>query len=154
MTTDISANGIHIRLAEEADFPQLVALYREFATFEKLPHRMINTVEKMKAEKDLFHCYVAETPAKHIAGYVSCFHCYYTWSGKSFYMDDLYIQPAYRGQGLGTRLVETVIAYAKDSGCGKLRWQVSNWNTQAIAFYKSLGAEIDNVERNCDLVLG
>lgn len=68
-------------------------------------------------------------------------------------MDDLYVTPAFRGKGLGTQLIHQVIDLAKQSACHKLRWQVSNWNTPAIAFYKSLGASIDDFELDCDLRL-
>lgn len=50
-------------------------------------------------------------------------------------------------------LINKVISFAKDSNCNKLRWQVSNWNKPAIDFYKNLGAEINEVERNCDLII-
>ena len=68
-------------------------------------------------------------------------------------MDDLYVQSDYRGSGIGTKFIKKVINFAKESSCHKLRWQVSNWNTPAVDFYKSLGAEITNEEWNCDLLL-
>ncbi|MCD8166713.1 MAG: GNAT family N-acetyltransferase [Bacteroides sp.] len=86
-------------------------------------------------------------------GYVTFFFARYTWSGKALYMDDLYIRPTFRGKGLGTKLIDKVIQYAKENNCHKLRWQVSDWNEPAIRFYKNLGANIDTVERNCDLLL-
>jgi GNAT superfamily N-acetyltransferase len=67
-------------------------------------------------------------------------------------MDDLYVKPAYRGKGIGKRLLNQVIDFAKQTGCHKLHWQVSSWNQPAIEFYQSLGATIDPVESNCDLV--
>ena len=143
---------INVREVEERDFPQLVALFQEFAKFEKVPERMINSVEKMLREKDLFHCFVAENAANEIVGYVTYFFGYYTWVGKSLYMDDLYVRPQYRGQGLGTRLIERVITLGKAAECYKLRWQVSAWNKPAIEFYRRLGAEIDGTEQNCDLI--
>ena len=69
------------------------------------------------------------------------------------YLDDLYIQPGSRGNKAGTLLLFAVKDYAKISGCKKLRWQVSSWNEKAIAFYKSIGAQIDDVEINCELFL-
>lgn len=144
---------ITIRSVAETDFGQLVDLFREFATFEKVPERMKNSVDQMLEEKDFFHCFVAETDSKQIVGYVTYFHCYYTWIGKSLYMDDLYVKPSFRGSGIGTKLIKQVIAFAKDSGCHKLRWQVSEWNKPAIDFYQNLGATIDHVEENCDLLL-
>jgi len=68
------------------------------------------------------------------------------------YMDDLYVRPDFRGAGVGTKLINEVIAFAKAENCKKLRWQVSEWNQPAIDFYKSLGANVDAVESNCDLV--
>jgi GNAT superfamily N-acetyltransferase len=144
---------ITIRSSVESDFPQIVELFKEFATFENLPEKMVNSIDRMIREKDFFNCFVAETSDQEIVGYVTWFFCYYTWIGKSLYMDDLYVKPEYRATGIGTRLIKKVIGFAKSSQCHKLRWQVSGWNTPAIDFYKKLGATIDHVEQNCDLIL-
>ena len=144
---------INIRPIQESDFEKLAVLFLEFATFEKLPERMVNSVEKMKMEKDFFHGFVACSQDDSIVGYATYFFAYYTWTGKSLYMDDLYVRQEYRGQGLGTRLINKVIDCAKENKCNGMRWQVSDWNEPAIAFYKSIGAEINPIERNCDLVI-
>ncbi|HCO67993.1 MAG TPA: GNAT family N-acetyltransferase [Dysgonomonas sp.] len=144
---------MNIRKAIEADYNQIHALFMEFAEFEKLPEKMINTVERMKAEQQYFNCWVVETPDKQIIAYVTYFFCYYTWTGKAMYMDDLYVKPEFRGTGVGTQLINKVIRHAKETGCHKLRWQVSNWNNPAMDFYKKLGADIDGTEQNCDLIL-
>jgi GNAT superfamily N-acetyltransferase len=68
-------------------------------------------------------------------------------------MDDLYVKASYRANGTGKRLLNKVIELAKESGCHRLRWQVSNWNKPAITLYESIGATIDNIEKNCDLIL-
>lgn len=141
---------ISIRKTVESDFEQLIALFMELAEFENLPERMENSVERMKAEQDYFTSWVVEVEQR-IVGYATCFFCYYTWTGKALYMDDLYVKPDFRGSGIGTQLIRTVIQYAQESGCHKLRWQVSDWNKPAIEFYRKLGAEIDGVEQNCDL---
>lgn len=143
---------INIREAQIADFEQINALFKELAEFEQLPEKMTNTVDRMIAEKDFFNCFVAETADKRIIGYVTYFFCYYTWTGKALYMDDLYVKTDFRGQGIGSMLIHKIIAYAKETGCHKLRWQVSEWNKPAIEFYQKLGAEINHVEQNCDLV--
>ena len=144
---------ILIREATEADFPQLIALIMEFAAFENLQDRMVNSHERMLEEKAYFNGFVAIFPDERIVGYATWFFTYYTFSGKAMYMDDLYITPAYRGIGLGTLLINRVIEKALATGCNKLRWQVSDWNLTAIGFYKQLNAEIDQVERNCNLDL-
>ncbi len=143
--------NIRIEPIVGADHKQLAALFREFAEFEKLPHRMVNSVERMASEAEYLNGFTAKNAAGEILGYATCFFAYYTWIGKSLYMDDLYVRPGYRRQGLGSRLIGEVIEFARANGCHKLRWQVSSWNTPAIGFYRAMGAQIDDVERNCDM---
>lgn len=142
---------IKIRTAVERDFPKILELIHELAVFENQTDQLLNTVERMLEEKEFFNCYVAETPVGRIVGYATYIFCYYTWVGKSLYMDDLYVLPEYRGKGIGTRLIGKVIDHARETRCHRLRWQVSNWNSKAIVFYKSLGAVINETEKNCDL---
>jgi ribosomal protein S18 acetylase RimI-like enzyme len=145
--------NITIRRIGEPDFEQLLGLFREFATFELLPDRMTNSVEQMKEEKAFFRGFVAETAGGKIVGYASYFFCYYTWTGKSLYLDDLYIKPEYRGRGIGSDLIRRGIGEARANGCHRVRWQVSKWNRLAIDFYRKIGAEINDVEQNCDLTV-
>ena len=143
---------VTIRKIEESDYLVLISLFKEFALFEKLPEKMTNSVEQMLREKEYLTGFVAVNDADEIVGYATYFFGYYTWIGKSLYMDDLYVRPDFRGAGVGTKLINEVIAFAKAENCKKLRWQVSEWNQPAIDFYKSLGANVDAVESNCDLV--
>lgn len=143
---------VTIRKIDERDFLVLISLFKEFALFEKLPEKMTNSVEQMLREKEYLTGFVAVNDADEILGYATYFFGYYTWIGKSLYMDDLYVRPDFRGAGVGTKLINEVIAFAKAENCKKLRWQVSEWNQPAIDFYKSLGANVDAVESNCDLV--
>jgi GNAT superfamily N-acetyltransferase len=142
---------IKIRKAEEKDFTEIFKLIRELAVFENQTDQLLNSVERMKDEKEYFNCYIAETADKKIVGYATYIFCYYTWVGKSLYMDDLYVLPEYRGKGIGTLLIGKVIDFARETTCHRLRWQVSNWNAKAIVFYKSLGAVINETEQNCDI---
>jgi diamine N-acetyltransferase len=143
-----------MRKGEERDLQQVLGLIKEFAQFQRTPEKVSVTLDQMKAEKDLFSCFVAEDCAGRIVGFVSFFFCYYSWSGRAIYMDDLYVEPASRGQGIGTKLLTAVRDYGKMQNCYKFRWQVSRWNENAIGFYKSLGAEIDEVEINCNIIYG
>lgn len=144
---------IKIRKGNEEDYPQIIELFKEFADFQNISDKMINSVEKMTKEKDFFNCFVAETNDQKIIGYATYFFTYYTFTGKSLYMDDLYVKTEYRAKGIGTKLINRMIEFGKSSNCHKLRWQVSNWNKAAMGFYKSIGATIDTVEQNCDLKL-
>ncbi len=145
-------NMVTIKNIEENDFEELVALFLEFATFQNQPEKMKNSVEKMISEKDFLHGFTARDEDDRIIGYATFFFAYYTWVGKSLYMDDLYIKEQYRGKGIGTLLINTVIKHAEKEKCDRLRWQVSEWNKPAISFYKSLGAKIDETEKNCDII--
>lgn len=141
-----------IRKADESDFPAILMLIMEFALFQKTPEKCTTTVVQMTEDKDLFQCFVAEVDAN-IIGFASFFFAYYSWSGKALYLDDLYITADYRRQNIGTSLLHRVRQLAIQENCKKLRWQVSNWNMDAIRFYKEWGASIDWVEINCDLDL-
>jgi GNAT superfamily N-acetyltransferase len=142
---------IEIRPAEEKDFARIFELIYELAVFENQSEQLLNSAERMREEKEFFNCYVAENQDRKIVGYATYIFCYYTWVGKSLYMDDLYVLPEYRGKGIGTLLIRKVMDYARETKCHRLRWQVSNWNAKAIVFYKSLGAVINETEQNCDV---
>lgn len=142
---------LRIRTIEEQDFQKLVELFQEFAEFEKLPEKMTNSVKQMQIEKEYLNGFVTVTEQNEIIAYATYFFAYFTWIGKSLYMDDLFVKPEYRGNGIGTDLINRIIGLAKAKKCMKLHWQVSEWNKPAIDFYKSLGASICGVESNCDL---
>lgn len=143
---------IKLRKAEPADFEKILGMIKELAEFEKSSDQLTNTVERMTAEKDFFNCFMIETPDRKTVGYVVYYYCYYTWTGKALYMDDLYIKPEYRGQGIGSRVLDRIINLAKETGCHKIRWQVLEWNTPAINLYKKAGAQVGSPDRNCDIV--
>ncbi len=139
-----------IRKAEEKDYPQILDYIKDLALFEKAPEKVLNTVEYMKEENHLFGCYVAENTEKEIVGMALYFFAYFTWVGKSLYLDDLYVKPEYRGFGIGKDLLAKIFQLAKKENCRRLRWQVLNWNQKAIDLYKKVGATIDNEWSNCD----
>ncbi len=141
---------ITIRKAIEKDFFEILSLIKELATFEKAPEKVTNTVEQMKKEKDFFQCFVAKTEEKEIVGIALYFFAYYTWIGKSLYLDDLYVKESFREQKIGTRLLKKIFEIAKKENCKRVRWQVLNWNKSAIDMYKKCGADIDNEWINCD----
>ncbi|HSB93211.1 MAG TPA: GNAT family N-acetyltransferase, partial [Flavitalea sp.] len=140
---------IHIRSAELNDYDTLYSMMRDFAEFQKTPERLTLTPRQMKQDKDIFKCLVAVTSQNEIVGFSTWFYAYYSWTGKAVYMDDLYVVESYRGQGIGSRLLEAVIEVARQADCNKIKWQVSKWNDAGISYYKKMGATIDDVDINC-----
>src|SRR3954462_2773362 len=116
--------NITIRKANESDFASLFILIHELAHFQGSPESVVNTIEQMKEEKDFFHCFVAETEEKEIVGMALYFHAYYTWVGKSIYLDDLYVKEAWRGHKIGSRLLEKIFEEAAKQNCKRVRWLV------------------------------
>ncbi len=138
-----------IRTATENDFPAILSLIRELADFEKAPEKVTNSVEQMKREKELFRCFVAETENKEIVGMALYFFAYYTWVGKSLYLDDIYVKESFRKHKIGTELLRKIFEVAQSENCKRVRWQVLNWNKPAIQMYEKSGAEIDDEWLNC-----
>ncbi|MPV86620.1 GNAT family N-acetyltransferase [Cardiobacteriales bacterium ML27] len=142
--------NITIRKANEADFEPIFALIYELATFEKAAGKVRNSVERMREEQDFFECFVAQKDDGEIVGMALYYFAYYTWVGKSLYLDDLYVKATCRGQKIGTQLLNEIFAVAKKTHCKRVRWQVLHWNQPAIDLYKKCGADIDEAWHNCD----
>ncbi|WP_459621077.1 N-acetyltransferase family protein [Burkholderia sp. 3C] len=119
---------------------------RELAEFESLTHLFVAT------EADLDDALFGPNPAAGalvatqdgaVVGYALYFQNYSTFLGKrGLYLEDLYVQPACRGTGLGTRLLRALAALAVERRCGRFEWTVLDWNQPAIDFYERLGATV------------
>ena len=144
-----STIGYTVREATEEDFPAILSLIRELAEYERSPDAVTNSVEQMKQEKNHFSCFVAELPDGAIAGMALFFTAYFTWVGKSIYLEDIIVSQSYRQMGIGMALMKRVIRRAQDEGCKRVRWQVIDWSEPAISFYKKCGAEISGDWLNC-----
>jgi len=142
--------NINIRRAREEDFHEVLLLIKELAAFEKASEKVTNSIELMKKEKDMFHCFVAETETKEIVGMALYFFAYYTWVGKSLYLEDIYVKESFRKYKIGTALLRRIFEVANEEDCKRVRWQVLNWNQSAIQMYKKSGAEIDDEWLNCN----
>jgi len=138
-----------IRKGTEQDFPQILALIKELALFEKAPQEVTNSVERTQKDKDLFHLFVAEENGG-IVAMALYFFAYFTWKGKSLYLDDLYVKNEYRGSGIGSKLLKKIFEVAKEEEVDRLRWQVLDWNQPAIDLYDKIGATLDKEWINCD----
>ena len=102
---------IKLRQAVEADFPEILDMIKELALFEKAPEKVSNSVEQMRKEKDFFKCILAEDQHWNIMGIALYFFAYYTWVGKSLYLDDLYVKPQFRKNGVGKRLLDEIFDF-------------------------------------------
>jgi len=142
-----------IRVGEEKDLPALLGLIKDLATFEGAVDQVRNSLDQMERERESFGFFVAEEDGK-ILGSAVYFFAYYTWAGKSLYLDDLYVRPEHRRRGVGSMLLERVVELARRENCKRLRLQVLDWNQGAIAFYKKHGGAISGEWLNCDFDLG
>ncbi|MGD1891853.1 MAG: GNAT family N-acetyltransferase [Cyclobacteriaceae bacterium] len=148
---------ITLRDGRQEDLPQVLQLIKELAEYEREPQEVEITVEELEqdgfGEKPIFGFFVAEdTEQATVVGLALYFYSYSTWKGKCIYLEDLIVTEAYRGQGIGKQLLDRVIQKAKDEDARRVVWQVLDWNTPAIEFYKSLGASLLPEWVTCRLV--
>ena len=146
--------NISIRKGEKHDIPAVLGLIRELALFEKAPNEVTNTEQDMEtdgfAANPVFMLQVAEADGK-IVGMAIYFIKYSTWKGKGIYLDDIVVNEAYRNKGIGKKLLDAVIAESHRLGAKQLHWQVLDWNSTAIEFYKKYNASMDVEWINCKL---
>ncbi len=142
--------NITYRKATEDDFSQILELIKELAVFEKAGEKVTNTVEKMRQEQAHFECFVAELDTKKIVGIALCFYAYSTWVGNYLFLEDLIVKEQYRGNKIGGQLINKVFQLAQEKDVERVRWQVLDWNTNAIQFYQKINATIDKEWYNCD----
>ncbi|MDA0178177.1 GNAT family N-acetyltransferase [Mesoflavibacter profundi] len=135
----------NIRFATQQDMPKVLELIKELAVFEKEPDAVIVTeqdlIEHGFGKHPLFTCFVAEND-KQIVAIALIYFRFSTWKGKTVHLEDLIVKQDYRGQGLGTLLLDEVIKYGYSQGVQRVCWEVLDWNTNAIEFYKNKGAKI------------
>lgn len=134
-----------LREALKADMPDVLRLIQHLADYEKEPDAVEVTVEDLEdkgfGENKLFYCYVAEINGE-IRGMALFYFRYSTWKGKSVHLEDLIIEKAYRGKGLGMALYKKVIEFGAQHKVKRIEWTVLDWNYPAIEFYKSTGATV------------
>lgn len=135
-----------IRKARATDVPALLRLVKELAIYEKAPHEVVNTEEKMLEDgfgiNKIFDAFVAELDGDIIGTAITYFR-YSTWKGKRLYLEDLIVTEVHRGKGAGQQLFNTCIDFGKEQRCSGMVWQVLDWNQPALDFYKTYGAHLD-----------
>jgi len=135
-----------IRPATAFDIHLIQEFIRDLAEYEREPEAAVATQEDLLRDgfgpDPKYRCVIAEWIGEP-AGFAFFFYNYSTWQGKpGLYLEDLFVKPSFRGKGIGKALLLHLAKIAVAENCGRFQWQVLDWNTPAIDFYKSLGAEM------------
>jgi len=136
---------IRLRFATPADAGLILTFVRALAAYEKLSHEVTADEETLRASlfgrRRVAEVVIAEH-RRQPAGFALFFHNFSTFLGRpGIFIEDLFITPAFRGKGVGRRLLCFIARLARERGCGRLEWSVLDWNEPAIGFYKTLGAQ-------------
>jgi GNAT superfamily N-acetyltransferase len=148
--------GTVIRTATAADAAKILAFIRALAVYERAaPDAVVATEEGLRRDgfgpNPFYQCLIAEHDGQP-AGFALYFFNYSTWMGRpGIYLEDLFVLPELRGLGIGKALLKQVAAVAVEKGCQRLQWEVLDWNTPAIDFYRAMGAEFLDEWRNVRL---
>jgi len=133
-----------IRVAVKEDGPRILQLIKDLAKYEKAPLEAKATLEQI--EETIFSanpsafCHVAEVDGE-VIGIAIWFLNYSTWLGKpGMYLEDLFVDPNYRGQGHGMAFLKTLAKICVERGYERFQWWVLDWNEPSIEFYKSISA--------------
>lgn len=146
---------ITIRPAIPDDAALILRFIRALAVYEREPDAVVATEETLIQHgfgaEPYFHCLIAELNGMP-AGFAFYFFDYSTWLGApGLYLEDLFVDPPFREQGLGKALLERLAAIAVERGCARMKWEVLDWNEPAIEFYRAMGAEFLDEWRNVRL---
>lgn len=138
---------ITLRKAESFDIPLIFSLVKELALFERAPEEVTATIEDYEingfSDKPLFDAFILFENDQ-LVGFALWYFRFSTWKGKRLYLEDLFIKSEFRSKGYGKLLMEATIQEAKVTNSKGLMWQVLDWNTTAIDFYKKYGARFDS----------
>jgi GNAT superfamily N-acetyltransferase len=145
--------GFRIRAAQIEDVPTIFELIQALAEYEKLSHAVTGTVvaleEHLFGDRPCIESVLAELEGQPV-GFALFFTNYSTFLTKpGIYLEDLFVLPTYRGQGMGKALLSYLARLALERDCGRLEWSVLDWNEPAIGFYQRMGADVLPDWRTC-----
>jgi GNAT superfamily N-acetyltransferase len=146
--------NIEIRKGTQADISSALTLVKELAAYEKAPDEVEVTIAEMMewgfgADKQ-YDFYVVLLDGV-IVGMALYYFKYSTWKGKCLFLEDIIVTESQRGKGLGKLLFDKVVQISKEMKVRRMEWQVLDWNTPAIEFYKKYDATMDGEWVNCKL---
>jgi GNAT superfamily N-acetyltransferase len=136
---------LKIRPAKREEVGEVLQLIQDLATYEKAPEQVEASKEDLLntifVKDPRVFCDLVEVDGQ-VAGMAIWFLNYSTWQAKhGIYLEDIFIKPEYRGRGYGKALLKHLAKICDEKGYGRLQWWVLDWNSPAIEFYKSFGAE-------------
>jgi len=137
-----------IRKGIPEDMKAVLGLIQELAIFEKEPEAVVisekDLIRDGFGDTPLFHVFVAELESnpKEIVGIALYYYRYSTWKGKTIHLEDLVVKQSMRNNGIGNALYSEIIKQAKKDCVRRIDWNVLDWNTNAIEFYKKSGAKV------------
>jgi len=138
---------IILRKAESVDIPLIFSLVKELALFEHASDEVTATLEDYEingfSDKPLFDAFILFENDQ-LVGFALWYFRFSTWKGKRLYLEDLFVKSEFRSKGYGKLLMEAIIEEAKTTNSKGLMWQVLDWNTPAIEFYKKYAARFDS----------
>jgi GNAT superfamily N-acetyltransferase len=147
---------ITIRKAVKEDCSRLLQLVQELATYERAPQEVTVTLQHFEesgfGSNPVWWAYVAEEENL-VLGFALYYIRYSTWKGQRMYLEDILVTEEARGKGIGTLLMDQLIAEAKEKKFSGIVWQVLEWNEPAINFYKKYNATLDPEWVNCAINL-
>jgi GNAT superfamily N-acetyltransferase len=142
----MAMNALRLRPAQPTDIPQILAFIRELAEYERAPEQAVATpgdIEQYIFGKHPLAFAVMADWEGSPAGFALWFYNFSTWEGRPvLFLEDLFVRPSFRGKGIGKALLKHLAAVALRKGCTRYVWQVLDWNTPSLDFYKSMGAKV------------
>ncbi|MEN9399712.1 MAG: hypothetical protein RL632_813 [Bacteroidota bacterium] len=134
-----------IRAAQPGDEHAIMSLIHALAHYEKAPEQVKNTVSDLALhlfEEKICGALVVEIEQQ-IVGFALYYTNYSTWKGKCLYLEDFFILPEFRRDGIGSQLFDRVVHIAKERKVRRMDWQVLEWNEPALSFYAKKNATLD-----------
>lgn len=146
---------VNIRQGKVEDLAAVHQLVMELAAFEKAPEEVLTNpnifANDAFGERDNFKFIVAETADQEIVGICIFYVAYSSWKGRILFLDDIVITEVHRNKGIGKLMMSYLFDYCQQEKMNQMRWQVLDWNENAIKFYETLGAVIDKEWYTCKM---
>lgn len=140
-------NDVEFKRATEKDVPIILDFIRQMAVYEKMLDKVKATEESLK--ESIFDNNRAEALLIKVngefVGYIMYFFNFSTFVGREgIFLEDIYINPEYRGMGIGKKVFRLLASIAKENNYERIEWTCLDWNEPSLKFYKSMGAKTMN----------